>query len=75
MKPLTKKKFYIWVLLTLNLLFAFFIGFTIPLLESASLYNLGFIMIPLLIILNYVLLDRFHYYTKHVKERDIDQDA
>ncbi|HDZ19213.1 hypothetical protein LCGC14_1734550 [marine sediment metagenome] len=75
MKPLTSKKFIIWVLLTLNLLFAFVIGFTIPLLQSDSFYNLGFIMIPLLIILNYVILDRFHYYTKHVKERGYDQDA
>ena len=75
MKPLTLKKLYIWVLLSLNLLFAFVIGFTIPLLESVSFYNLGFIMIPLLLILNYVILDRFHYYTKHVNERGYDQDA
>ncbi len=75
MKPLTLKKFSIWVLLSLNLLFAFVIGFTIPLLQSSSFYNLGFVMIPLLIILNYVILDRFHYYIKHVNDREEDSDV
>ncbi len=75
MKPLTLKKFSIWVLLSLNLLFAFVIGFTIPLLSSDSFYNLGFVMIPLLLILNYVILDRFHYYTKHVNDMGEDSDA
>lgn len=61
-------------MLTINLIFAFFIGFTIPLLESKNFYNLGFIMIPLLIILNYVILDRFHYYVKHDKGKE-EEDA
>ncbi len=65
MKLLIKKKLIIWLLLTLNLMFAFVIGFTIPLLESVSFYNLGFVMIPLLIVLNYIIVDRFHYYIKH----------
>ncbi len=62
-------------MLTINLIFAFIIGFTIPLLESKNFYNLGFVMIPLLIILNYVILDRFHYYVKHVNEKGDDVDA
>ncbi len=68
MKQLILKKLYIWILLTINLLFAFVIGLSIPMLESASFLNLGFIMIPLLIILNYIILDRFHYYLKHIDE-------
>ncbi len=68
MKALTLKKIYIWILLTLNLLFAFVIGISIPVLESENFYNLGFIMIPLLIILNYIILNRFHYYIKNTDE-------
>jgi len=62
-------------MLTINLLFAFFIGLTIPLLQSESFMNLGFIMIPLLIILNYVILDRFHYYLKHTIQEEERVDA
>lgn len=68
MKKLTIKKIFIWLMLSINLLFAFLIGFTIPILESRSFYNLGFVMIPLLIILNYIIVDRFQYYLKHIKE-------
>jgi len=75
MKQLTLKKITIWLMLTINLLFAFVIGLTIPLLESENFYNLGFIMIPLLIILNYIIVDRFHYYLKHTKRSGEDLDA
>ena len=75
MNPLTLKKILIWSLLSINLLFAFVIGLTIPLLESNSFYNLGFIMIPLLIILNYIILDRFHYFVRHTKEKDSNPDV
>jgi len=75
MKPLTLKKILIWSLLSINLLFAFVIGLTIPLLESNSFYNLGFIMIPLLIILNYIILDRFHYFVRHRNDKEEDSDA
>lgn len=63
-------------MLTINLLFAFVIGLSIPYMESESRFNLGFIMIPLLIILNYIILDRFHYHLKHTEEdrRDKDED-
>jgi riboflavin transporter FmnP len=75
MKQITLKKIFIWILLTINLLFAFVIGLTIPLLEAASFMNLGFVMIPLLIILNYVIIDRFHYYLRHVNDKGDDIDA
>jgi len=75
MKRLILKKIYIWLLLTINLLFAFIIGLSIPLLESASFINLGFVMIPLLIILNYIIVDRFHYYLKHTDEEGEKKDA
>ena len=75
MKEFTLKKIFVWLMLTINLLFAFVIGLTIPLLESESHFNLGFIMIPLLIILNYVIVDRYHYYLKHTKRNEEELDA
>jgi hypothetical protein len=75
MKQITLKKIFIWILLTTNLLFAFVIGLTISLLEAVSFMNLGFIIIPLLIILNYVIIDRFHYYLKHINDKGDDADA
>ena len=53
-----KKKTSIWLMLALNLLFSFIIGATIPLMEIKMWirYNMAFVMLPLLIILNYVLL-------------------
>jgi hypothetical protein len=62
-------------MLTINLLFAFIIGLSIPYMESESRFNLAFIMIPLLIILNYIILDRFHYHLKHKREEEINNDA
>ncbi len=75
MKQIIKKKILIWIIFTLNLLFAFVIGLSIPLLQSESFMNLGFIMIPLLIILNYIILDRFHYYTKQITDEEESRDA
>ena len=43
----------------LNLAFAFSIGFTIPLMESSSRYNFGVVMIPLLIILIFILINKY----------------
>ena len=68
-KIILKKKIIIWSMLSINLLFAFIIGLTIPLLVSESRDNLGYIMIPLQIILNYIILDRYHYYQKHINDR------
>ncbi|MFX1337024.1 MAG: archaeosortase H [Promethearchaeota archaeon] len=58
------EKTLIWLFLSLNLLFAFIMGFTIPFMESNAKYNMGIVMLPLLIILNYILVDRFHFYLK-----------
>jgi len=53
-----RNKFGITIMLILNLSFSYIIGFTIPLLESISRYNFGIVMIPLLLILHYILLDK-----------------
>ena len=75
MEQIIKKKILVWLLLSINLLFAFIIGYTIPLLTSESSNNLGFVMIPLLLILNYVIIDRFHYHIKYTKDDEVKNDA
>ena len=68
MEQIILKKLFIWVVLSINLLFSFIIGLTIPLLETQNSYIFGIVMIPLLIILNYIILDRFHFYVKKINE-------
>ncbi|MHA1490428.1 MAG: archaeosortase H N-terminal-like domain-containing protein [Promethearchaeota archaeon] len=63
------KKLTIWIMLVTNFLFAFIIGYTIPLMEDSTKNNLGYIMIPMLIILNFIILDRFQYFIRHVNDR------
>ena len=70
MESILLKKIIIWLLLTVNLLFAFVIGLTIPIMESENGNLLGIVMIPLLVIANYIILDRFHYYLKHKDDRE-----
>lgn len=60
----------IWSFLSLNFLFAFIMGFTIPFMESNAKYNMGIVMLPLLIILNYIIVDRFHYYLENTENRN-----
>ncbi len=69
MEQTTLKKLYFWAIITLNLLFAFVIGFTIPILETKNSYIFGFVMIPLLIILNYIIVDRFHYVITQLNDK------
>ena len=71
-----KKKTSIWLMLALNLLFSFIIGATIPLMEIKMWirYNMAFVMLPLLIILNYIIVDRFHYYLKHANDVENSKD-
>jgi len=69
-KSLIRKEIVIWIILTVNLLFAFIIGFSIPIMVEESKYNMVLIMIPLLVILNYIILDRFHYYLRHANDRE-----
>ncbi len=67
---LYQKEIIIWALLTINLLFSFLIGATIPLMEAEMYvrYNMGLILIPLLVLLNYILVDRFYFYLKGTGE-------
>jgi len=76
-EKLIKKKISIWIMLTLNLLFSYLIGATIPFMESKMLirYNMAFVMLPLLIILNYIIFDRYHYHLKHVDDREDDEEV
>jgi len=48
------------VLSALNIAFAFSIGFNIPFMESLSRYNYGFVMIPLLIVLTLILVQKYN---------------
>jgi hypothetical protein len=67
------KKLIIWAMLAINLLFAFVMGSSIPVMESTSKYNMGYVMIPLLVILNYIIFDRLFYYVKHAGEKGGDK--
>ncbi|MFX1394149.1 MAG: archaeosortase H [Promethearchaeota archaeon] len=71
-----KKKISIWLMLAINLLFSFIIGATIPLMEIEMWirYNMAYVMIPLLIILNYIIIDRFHYYIRHANDAENSKD-
>ena len=62
------EKSLIWAFLSLNFLFAFIMGFMILFMESKAKYNMGIVMLPLLIILNYIIVDRFHYYLKNTEK-------
>ena len=74
-----KKKISIWSMLSFTMLFAYLIGATIPLMETKMWikYNMAYLMLPLLIILNYIIFDRYHYYQKHANGRksDINEDS
>jgi hypothetical protein len=63
-----KKRIYIWIYFAINLLFSLSIGLTIPILKSESRYNFGIVMIPLLVILNYIIADRLNFYLKHIND-------
>ncbi|MBN1802452.1 MAG: hypothetical protein JW891_13155 [Candidatus Lokiarchaeota archaeon] len=58
------RRLFVVVLIYLNALFALAMGLSIPLMEDPSKDNLGFVMIPLLIILNIIIVDRFFFYLK-----------
>ncbi|MFX0042398.1 MAG: archaeosortase H [Candidatus Hodarchaeota archaeon] len=70
-----KKRIYIWMFYAINILFSLCIGLTIPILRSESRYNFGIFMIPLLVILNYIIADRYIYYLKHIDdEGEVKED-
>ena len=58
-KLLSRKSFTMISISGLNLAFAYSIGFAIPLMESLSRDNFGLVMIPLLILLNFIIVDKF----------------
>lgn len=53
-----RKKLGFLIMHNLNIVFSFVIGYFIYSMESFSKYNFGLVMIPLLIILSYVLVDK-----------------
>ncbi|TFG17316.1 MAG: hypothetical protein EU533_08390 [Promethearchaeota archaeon] len=55
----------------LNLAFAFSIGFNIPFMESLSRYNYGFVMIPMLILITLILIQK--YYMDSNRTNPIDE--
>lgn len=55
-----------WAMLSINAAFAFIIGFSIPLMESENKGNFGLVMMPLLILLNYIILDHFQMSFKSI---------
>lgn len=73
MQQLLIKKLIFWILLSLNLIFAFIIGLTISSMISESRPFLGIIVIPLLIILNYVYLDRFYFLLKSEEQKESNE--
>ncbi|MHA2036645.1 MAG: archaeosortase H N-terminal-like domain-containing protein [Promethearchaeota archaeon] len=75
MNQILLKKLLIWVLVTINLLFAFIIGLSIPQLETPNSYIFGYVMIPLLIILNYIIIDRFYYLISQLNDRKENIDV
>jgi len=66
-----RKKIGVLLQHSFNLFFSVIIGFSISLMESTSKYNFGIVMIPLLIILSYVITDR---YDKTVKDVSYEQE-
>lgn len=62
-----REKIWAIVMITLNSLFSFVIGFTIPQLQTDSRYNFAFVMLPLLIILELVIIDKFFKDLKHIR--------
>ncbi|TFG10605.1 MAG: hypothetical protein EU535_08140 [Promethearchaeota archaeon] len=74
-EPSLKYRLIISVYLALNLIFAYFIGFTIPLLQTDHPGNFGGVMIPLLLILNFIIVDRYHYLIRHANDREVGEDG
>ena len=69
-----RKKVGILLFHSLNLLFAVVIGFSIPLMESNFRYNLGVIMMPLLLILGLIITDKYDNNGKSIaKDQDIEE--
>ena len=68
-----RKKIGVLLLHFFNLLFSVVIGFSISLMESTSKYNFGIVIIPLLLVLSYIIIDRYKY-DETVKDVRYDQE-
>jgi hypothetical protein len=68
-----RKKIGVLLLHFFNLLFSVVIGFSISLMESTFKYNFGIVMIPLLLVLNYIIIDKYKY-DETVKDTRYDQE-
>jgi len=62
-----RKKIGVLLLHFFNLLFSVVIGFSISLMESTSRYNFGLVMIPLLVVLSYIVTDKYNKTGKDVR--------
>ncbi|MFW9772406.1 MAG: archaeosortase H [Promethearchaeota archaeon] len=70
-----RKKIWAIVMIILNSIFSFVIGFTTPQLQTESKYNFAFLMLPLLIILELVIIDKYFKdlkYIRNPKLKEID---
>jgi len=57
-----------------NLIFSVVIGLSISLMESYSKYNFGLVMIPLLVILSYVITDKYDKISEDVRfEQELEE--
>lgn len=62
-----RKKIGVLLLHFFNLLFSVVIGLSISLMESTSKYNFGLVMIPLLVVLSYIITDKYDKTGKDVR--------
>jgi len=70
---LSRKGLSILLISGLNLTFAYSIGFTIPLMESLSRNNFGVVMIPLLVLLNFIIVDKFDKDSRGYSDINVEQ--
>jgi len=68
-----RKKIEVVLLYFFNLLFSVVIGLSISLMESTSKYNFGIVMIPLLVVLSYIITDKYKY-DETVKDVSYEQE-
>ena len=71
-----QKKIKVLLLYFFNLLFSAVIGLSISLMESTSKYNFGLVMIPLLVVLSYIITDKYVKSAKDVSyEQELEEGA
>jgi len=69
-----RKKIGVLLLHFFNLIFSVVIGLSISLMEATSKYNFGLVMIPLLVVLSYVITDKYYKNAKDVKyEQELEK--